>query len=171
MERNEFERLVAELQGPLFNHALRKLQPDDALDIVSETFLTVWQKRAEMPQDPDGQRAWCWRVAQYKIMHAQQTKRRKHHDSRFAEDYIHKEPTADDPAVVVLGADTAARMLRSLPPGERDAVTAVASSDLSGSELAAMLGVSQSAFASRLSRGREKIAQFFRNDELILEGE
>lgn len=172
MEREEFAQLVSELQVALFNYALKRLRPEDAQDVVSETFMTVWQKRQSAPLDADELRRWCWGIARKKVMHAHQTHRRKHHDMRFAHDHVTVEPRAgDDPASAVLDADAARRMLAALPAGEREAVTAAVATDLPGSEVAAMLGLSPTAFASRLSRGREKIARFLHNDGLLLEGE
>lgn len=163
---------MAELQTLIFNVALRKLPPEDARDVVSETFLVVWQKRDAAPESADELRRWTWGIANNKVKQACQSRRRRHHDARFVADHVSAEVRGtDDPAARVLDADAARRLLASLPRGERDAVTAAASTDLSGSEVAAMLGLSHSAFASRLSRGREKIARFLQNDGLILEGE
>lgn len=172
VEREEFGKLVTELQALIFNVALRTLPPEDARDVVSETFLVVWQKRDAAPRTPEELRRWTWGIANNKIKQSRQNRRRKHHDGRFVADHAaHDMRATDDPAARVLEADAARRMLASLPRGERDVVTAVASTDLSGSEVAAMLGLSQSAFASRLSRGREKIVRFLHNDGLVLEGE
>lgn len=172
MERDEFAALMQELQVLVFNAALAKLPAEDARDVVSETFLVVWQKRAAAPRDPSERRRWCWGIAHRKIQHAQQHQRRKHHDSRFAHDHAAREPVAyDDPAGAVTEAESARRALDALPPGEREAVLAALASDLSGSEIAALLGVSPSAFASRLSRGREKIARFLYETARHGEGE
>lgn len=172
MEKEEFGQLVTELQTLIFNFALKKLPPEDARDVVSETFLVVWQKRDAAPRAPEELRRWTWGIANNKVKQAGQQRLRKHHDARFVADHVANDIRAsDDPVARVVDADAARRLLASLPRGERDAVTAAASTDLPGSELAAMLGLSQSAFASRLSRGREKIARFLHNDGLVLEGE
>lgn len=172
MEKEEFEQLVSELKLLVFNAALAKLPAEDANDVVSETFMALWQTRDRAPVDPDERRKWCWGIARNKVLQAQQHRRRKHHDGRFAFDHVSTEPRLDDdPAESVAKADTARRALDSLPPAEREAVTAAAATDLPGKELAAMLGLSHTAFASRLSRGREKIVQFLRSDGLVWEGE
>ncbi|TCJ31035.1 RNA polymerase sigma factor [Nocardioides jejuensis] len=172
MERDEFAALMRELQSLVFNVALAKLPPEDARDVVSETFLVVWQKRASAPADPSERRRWVWGVAHRKIQHAQQQRRRKHHDARFAHDHAAPDPVAyDDPAAVVTEAESARRAFDALPAGEREAVIAALASDLSGAEIAALLGVTPSAFASRLSRGREKIARFLYDSAPLGEGE
>lgn len=172
MSKEEFEQLVSELSLLIFNVALAKLPAEDANDVVSETFMALWQTRDRAPVDPEERRRWCWGIARNKILQALQHTRRKHHDGRFVVDHVSADPQSlDDPAESVAKADAARRALDSLPPGEREAVTAAAATDLPGKELAAMLGMSHTAFASRLSRGREKIVKFLRSDGLIWEGE
>jgi RNA polymerase sigma factor (sigma-70 family) len=165
VQKEEFERLVAELRLPIFNAALARLSPEDANDVVSETFMVLWQSRDRAPTDHEGRRKWCWGIARNKILQAQQRSRRKHHDGRFVADHVPVDPaSSDDPAESVVRADSARRALDALPPGEREAVTATVATDLPGREIADMLGISQTAFASRLSRGREKIARMLADD-------
>ena len=172
MERDGFEQLVRELQDLVFNAALAKLSPEDAKDVVSETFTAVWAQRGRAPVDPVDLRRWCWGIAKHKMGDASRRPFRKHHDSRFVDDHVGTEPVSrNDPADTVVNADAVRRALDVLPPGEREAFTAAAVTDLPGSEVAAMLGLSHTAFASRLSRAREKVARFLSTDGLILEGE
>lgn len=172
MERDGFERLVRELQDVVFNAALATLAPEDARDVVSETFTAVWAQRDRAPADPDDLRRWCWGIARNKMGDARRRPFRKHHDSRFVEDHVTREPVAgEDPAETVVRADAMRRALDLLPPGEREAFIAAAVTDLPGSEVAAMLGLSHTAFASRLSRARQKVSRFLTTDGLILEGE
>lgn len=172
MDRDGFELLVTELRALVFNAALAKLSPEDASDVVSETFAAVWTYRERAPEDTTDLRRWCWGIAKNKIADARRRPIRKHHDSRFVEDHMVAEPISrDDPAEQVVNADAMRRALDVLPPGEREALTAAAVTDLPGSEVAAMLGLSHTAFASRLSRAREKLARFLTTDGLILEGE
>ena len=48
-----FRRVYADNFEPLLAYALRRVEhPEDAADVVAETFLVAWRRRHEMP--PDG---------------------------------------------------------------------------------------------------------------------
>ena len=48
---------------------MRRLLDKDAVDdVVSETFLVVWRRFAEVPADPREELFWLYRVAHYGVL-------------------------------------------------------------------------------------------------------
>lgn len=157
MEKQEFSALYEHLRGPLFSYAAARLSPQAALDVVQETFEVVWAKWDEAPVDFGKQSAWCFGIARNKILQESQRMRRKHHDNRFLEDVGNPDPVDDDVSDTVMEAMTGRVVWRSLSGDDRRFLLLVASTDLSGAEMAATLDISHVAFRRRVSRLRERI--------------
>lgn len=158
MERQEFSALYEHLRGPLFSYAAARLSPHAALDVVQDTFEIVWAKRHEAPSDFGKQSAWCFGIARNKILQEHQRVHRKHHDNRFLEDVGNPDSAEDDVSDAVVEAMTGKVVWRSLSGEDRRFLLLVASTDLSGAEMAATLDISHVAFRRRVSRLRERIA-------------
>ena len=57
-----FEAVYAAYRTPVLGYALRRtLSPDDAADILAETFLVAWRKLDQIPSGPDA-RLWLFGV-------------------------------------------------------------------------------------------------------------
>ncbi len=60
---DQFRQVYAATFPSLLGYALRRVeQPADAADIVAETFLIAWRRRAEMPGGHET-RLWLYGVA------------------------------------------------------------------------------------------------------------
>ena len=54
-----FQRLYAAHVDPVLGYALRRVvTPADAADIVAETFLVAWRRRADVPAGPTRPGRW-----------------------------------------------------------------------------------------------------------------
>src|ERR1700691_5337489 len=61
--RRRFEVVYAAHRGPILGYVLRRTDnPDDAADVIAETFLTAWRRLEDMPRDPQA-RLWLYGVA------------------------------------------------------------------------------------------------------------
>ena len=61
--RSRFEAVYEAYHGPILGYVLRRTAtPDDAADIIAETFLTAWRRLEEMPPGPEA-RLWLYGVA------------------------------------------------------------------------------------------------------------
>ena len=62
-DHDRFRRVYAETFEPLLAYAMRRVeQRADAADVVAETFLTAWRRRAELPGDSEV-KLWLFGVA------------------------------------------------------------------------------------------------------------
>lgn len=60
---DRFRRVYLEHFEPLLAYALRRVaHPEDAADVVAETFLVAWRRRHDIPAD-DEARLWLYGVA------------------------------------------------------------------------------------------------------------
>ena len=61
--QRRFEAAYAAHHGPILGYVLRRTSnPDDAADVLAETFLTAWRRLDDMPPDPQA-RLWLYGVA------------------------------------------------------------------------------------------------------------
>lgn len=159
VERQEFAALYELLRKPLFGYAAARLSAQSALDIVHDTFEVVWAKRDEAPSDPEQRTAWCFGIARNKIRQEIQRVQRKHHDNRFFDGMTGRsEPMVEDVAETVVESVTGRVVWESLSSDDRELLLVVASANLSGLEMASLLGISHDAYRRRVSRLRERIA-------------
>lgn len=167
MEADQFNALYASLQRRVFAYAASQLSPQEAADVVADTFEVVWRKRQGAPADPDEWPAWCFGIARNKVMQARQRHRRKHHDARFVEDHLAlgaQPATREDVAGSVVASVHAARVWRELPASDRELLGVVLTTEAPGREVAALLGTSHSAYTTRVSRLRQKLGRLLDHD-------
>lgn len=150
-----FEALYAANHAPIFGYALRRTaSPDDAADILAETFLTAWRRLGEVPPGDDA-RMWLYGVARRALANYHRGERRR---SALA-DRLHAElpasylpPESDDASAKVTQA------LLRLPRQQREILALNAWEGLDYGEIAAVLGCSRNAVRIRLHRARIRLA-------------
>jgi RNA polymerase sigma-70 factor (ECF subfamily) len=150
-----FEALYAANHAPILGYALRRTaNPDDAADILSETFLTAWRRLDELPLGDDA-RLWLYGVARRVLANYYRGERRR---SALA-DRLRTE-LASSYVATELGGESAKiiEALRRLPPQHRELLTLNAWEGLDYGEIAAVLGCSRNAARIRLHRARIRLA-------------
>jgi Sigma-70 region 2 len=61
--RHRFEAMYAAYHGPVLGYVLRRTEnPDDAADVIADTFLTAWRRLEDLPPEPAA-RLWLYGVA------------------------------------------------------------------------------------------------------------
>ena len=61
--RHRFEAVYAAYHGPVLGYVLRRTgNPDDAADVLADTFLTAWRRLEDLPPEPAA-RLWLYGVA------------------------------------------------------------------------------------------------------------
>lgn len=174
MEAEQFSALYESLSKQMFAFAAQRLSPQEAADVVSDTFEVVWRKRDKAPQEAAEWPQWCFGIARNKVLQASQRPGRKHHDSRFAEDYVAagiEPPPTRDVATTVVESAHAHMVWQSLTASERELATLILTTEASASEVTAMLGTSYSAYTTRVSRLRQKLSRLMGPDQNLREGE
>ncbi|HWL01113.1 MAG TPA: sigma-70 family RNA polymerase sigma factor [Microbacteriaceae bacterium] len=142
---------------------LRRVEPsEDAADLVSETFATVWKARGQMPSDPEAARMWCFGVARNVLLHHARSRRRR--DAlvdrlRGAIVFAPPPPLTDD-ALAVRHA------VRTLPPELAELIRLVHWDGFTVAEAAELLDIPASTARSQHARAkhllREALADFAR---------
>lgn len=157
MGEDDFTALYHELSGRLFSFAARRLTPQAADDAVSQTFETVWNKRDECPADPAARVGWVFTIGRYKVLQEADRVRRKHHDHRFADDYLDRPPAVPDVSDSVVDTAEGRWVYQQLTAVERELFDVAFMKDVTREEASAMLAVSTGTFTTRVSRLRTRI--------------
>ncbi len=146
-----YDKYAADLYG--YCRTLLR-EPDDAADVVQDTFLIATSKLAGL-RDPGRLRAWLFAVARNECLHRLKSRRQ-------AASLQDAPELADDSADVGADAERAETValvraaIGGLNDSERDAVTQL-SHGLEVSEVAAALGVSRNHAYALFSRAREQL--------------
>ena len=154
-DRQRFDSLWQAHYRSVLAYALRRVPPDIAADVASETFLTAWRRINERPESP---RLWLYGIARGLVANQRRAGRRL--DALRAR--IAREPQAADEVVEGHGSGPAWEALERLPAREREAVMLVAWEGLSAEDAAVVAGCSRATFAVRLHRGRRRMEAHLR---------
>lgn len=152
--RAAFEAAYRGLYVPITGYVARRCaDPDDAAEVVAETFLTLW-RRLDAAPDGEALRPWVYGVARRTLAnHRRGDRRRTALAVRLAAGLRDACIAADD------GIDpVVARAFAALRESDRELLALVAWEGLSHEELAVALGVSRPVVRLRLHRARRRFA-------------
>ncbi|MFC5184594.1 RNA polymerase sigma factor [Actinomadura harenae] len=157
MGEDEFADVYAATYKPLLGYALRRCDsPEDAADVVAETFAIAWRRAAEMPSG-DEARLWLYGVARRVLGNQRRGARRRGlKTAALIAELSVAAPSRDGSSVV---ADVFGR----LPDRDRELLALVAWEGLSTTEIATVLGCSSNAVSIRLHRARKRFARALRS--------
>ena len=150
-----FEAVYAACHAPILGYALRRTgSPEDAADVLAETFLTAWRRLEEVPPG-DGARLWLYGVARNVLANYYRGERRRSAlaDRLRAEVAQSYQPPEYDGESARLAA-----ALRRLPEDQRELLALNAWEGLDYGQLATVLGCSRNAVRIRLHRARTRLA-------------
>lgn len=151
--RTRFTALYEATVDRVMAYCLRHLAADHAEDAVHDTFLVAWRRLDSVPEPP---LPWLLTTAHNIIRNRYRSQARALDlTARLAQ----VSRLAAEPADVAVGhrGDLLAA-LGALTDDEREAVLLIGWDGLSGSEAAAVLGISHAAFRVRLHRARRTMA-------------
>ncbi|MFI9590330.1 RNA polymerase sigma factor [Nonomuraea sp. NPDC052265] len=156
----DFEEVFDRYFGEIHAYVARRLGPDHAEDIVAETFLTAFRKRAHYDPSRAGVRAWLYGIATNLIGKQRRlearTLRALGRCGPDADAPGHEEAVALRVSAQSLRPNLAAA-LAELDRRDRDVLLLVALAGLSHDEIATALGIPYGTVGSRLSRARRKL--------------
>lgn len=154
------ERLFRDHHANVRSFIARRVRPAEVDDVVAEAFATVWRRRRDLPRNPDLHRAWLLRIAHYSVLNQRRSRRRRLAlvDKVVDDSRSRLERGSGDPyaAIPVEAAHDIDAVLRALSRRDQLVLTLVAWDDLSVGELAVILGCSENATTTRLSRARAR---------------
>jgi RNA polymerase sigma factor (sigma-70 family) len=151
----QFARLYADHSRDVLAYALpRTAGPEDAADVVAETFLVAWRRAREVPDGAEA-RLWLLGVARRVVANQRRGEGRR---TRLAErmrtelramSAAHSAPGA--PENTVMGA------LGRLRPDDRELLLLAGWEGLKSPQIAKVLGISAVAARTRLHRARRRL--------------
>jgi RNA polymerase sigma-70 factor (ECF subfamily) len=158
-----FGQLYREQGRAILAYALRRVEdPEDAADVVAETFLVAWRRLDEVPNDA-GARLWLFGVARRVIANRHRAERRRTRlGERLAESL--RTDLATQPAPAGEAAE-ALRAMGGLDDDDRELLLLVSWEELSPGEVAKVLGISSLAARSRLHRARRRLRTLLEQQE------
>jgi RNA polymerase sigma factor (sigma-70 family) len=136
------------------SYAARRVPIDDVYDVLSDTFLTAWQRLDAVPEDAV---PWLFATARRHIANRNRSARRRQalsdrlvNSHAFGDAHLLEEERAQIDEEIV-------DAIRRLPAGEREALMLVAWDGLDPKRAAVAAGCSGTALRVRLHRARSRL--------------
>jgi RNA polymerase sigma factor (sigma-70 family) len=158
-----FRRVYADNFPLLLAYAVRRVeQPQDAADVVAETFLIAWRRHRELPRG-DEARLWLYGVARRVLANHHRAGVRR---ERLGERLRQRLTTvfATDPGDEVPERLVVQAALARLGELDREVLMLTVWEGLEPRETATVLGVSAAAVRTRLSRARARLRELSGDD-------
>jgi RNA polymerase sigma factor (sigma-70 family) len=153
-----FARLYAENWDAILSYALRRARcPEDAADLVAETFLVAWRRAADVPAGPKA-RAWLYGVARRLLANQRRGARRR---GRLVGRLREELAAAIDYEAPPSGETAVMEALARLKEEDREVLMLAGWEQLEPAEIAGVLEISAVAARSRLHRARRRFRAAF----------
>lgn len=149
-----FEDDIRSLMPALFAYFLRRVRPqEDAADCLSETLVVLWRRRADLPADPDAQRAWTFGIARGVLANQRRgrTRRTQLADRLRGEVAVQVRNTAEPSDLH--------EALDALPERDRELVALIVWDGFGVAEAGGLLGLKADAARARYSRARKRLRE------------
>jgi RNA polymerase sigma-70 factor, ECF subfamily len=157
----DFRRLFDDAYGPLLAYALRRgATHADADDVVAETLLVAWRRRAELPSGPDAL-PWLYAVARRTLANRRRAAARAQRFRRALRIGSSPPSVREPEASLERGEEFRAVVaaLRRLPEQDQEVLRLAAWEGLAHRQIALSLGCSENAAALRLHRARQRLRE------------
>jgi RNA polymerase sigma-70 factor, ECF subfamily len=153
--RERFEAAYRELYEPICGYTLRRIrQPEDAAEVIAETFATLWRRFDSCPEGAQ-LRPWLYGVARRLIANQRRGERRR---SALGERLLANfDPAAFEATVGPEDSSALAQAFAGLSESDRELLSLVAWEGLTRDEIAVALGTSRAAVRLRLHRARKRL--------------
>jgi RNA polymerase sigma-70 factor (ECF subfamily) len=152
--RERFETAYRELYEPICGYALRRVrEPEDAAEVIAETFATLWRRFDRCPQGAE-LRPWLFGVARRVIANQRRGERRRTAlGERLAANVAPAPVQQEEPPSEL------SRAFASLSDSDRELLSLVAWEGLTPKELSVALGTSTAVVRLRLHRARKRLRE------------
>jgi RNA polymerase sigma factor (sigma-70 family) len=159
--RRRFEEIYAANHAAITGYVLRRTDnPDDAADVIADTFLTCWRRLGDVPDGGDA-RLWLYGVARRLLANQHRGERRRRAlAARLREDLATAYRAREYPGEL---AEISAAF-RSLPAADQELLALAAWEGLTTGQIAAVLGCSANAVRIRRHRARRRFTALLASD-------
>lgn len=154
-----------ERHAPMLLLRLRRRAPQEAADLVQETFLAAWRNAGSFSGEDAG--GWLWTIAARRLIDSQRRARVRPVPSAAEPDEVSR--SAEDEVLDDLFEPALLTALGTLSPELRMALQAIVVDGLSTREAAQLLGVSESAVKSRTHRARRLLRERLAHPNRLVE--
>jgi RNA polymerase sigma-70 factor (ECF subfamily) len=153
-----FEAAYRSLYAPICGYVLRRVSsPEDAAEVVAESFLTLWRRFDDAPTG-DALRPWTYGVARRVLgNHRRGERRRGALTERLAADFARIAGRLPDPADDIAARSQFRDAMAQLSEADQELLRLVAWEGLGNDELAVALGVRTGTARLRLHRARRRL--------------
>lgn len=161
--RARFEEIYDAYSGLILAYAAQRTSdPNDAADIVAETFVVAWRRIDDVP-DGEQARPWLYGVARRVLSrHHRSAHRRGRLDERLTSELPRLLDGASPLPAEGPDREAIAAAFAELSDSDRELLTLVAWDGLGRDEIAVILGRSRATVRVRLHRARKRFAQQLR---------
>ncbi|GAA3168753.1 RNA polymerase sigma factor [Nonomuraea roseoviolacea] len=153
--RIRFEAVYEQTYEQILGYAVRRCDsPEDAADVVSETFAIAWRRADALPRG-DEVRLWLYGVARNVLANHRRGAARWRLvalDVDVADAYAHSPEGGVELSAI-------ARAFKELPDSDRELLSLVAWEGLDAGQIAKVLDCSRNAVRIRLYRARKRFAK------------
>jgi len=152
---SRFRTIVESTESDILAYALRRVsRPEDAADVVSETYLVAWRRIEEVPEG-EAARLWLFGVARRQLANLRRGQdRQRNLSERLRGELVAAmpaEPGSSDREVEIIEA------MARLSDDDREILTLHAWEDLGPSEIARVMGLRRPTTRSRLHRAMKRL--------------
>lgn len=153
---HRFEELFRTQSNAILGYALRRVErPEDAADVLAETFTVAWRRIADVPAG-DEARLWLYGVARRVLANQRRTVgRQRRLGERLAE--VVERHVPPDPGDRVAGVDEVRRAMGALHEADRELLRLTCWEGLTPTEVASVLSLPAVTVRTRLHRARRRL--------------
>ncbi|MFF3444950.1 RNA polymerase sigma factor [Streptosporangium sp. NPDC002721] len=151
--RDRFEAVYDAYYPAIHQYAARRAgSPDDATDVISETFLTAWRRIGDVPEGEEAL-LWLYGVARRVLANQQRGASRR----AVLAERLRGELAADRP-VRPVELDHVRAAFDALPERDREVLALACWEGLTSERIARVVGCTAIAARTRLHRARKRLA-------------
>ncbi len=151
-----FRRLYTDNFGAVLAFAVRRTEgPDDASDVVADTFLVAWRRLDDVPPG-DEARPWLYGVARRVLANQRRSLRRRERLGARLRATL-AEANTPDPGHPADDVDRVRAAMNALSAGDRELLQLVGWEDLRPHEVAVVLDLPATTVRTRLTRARARL--------------
>jgi RNA polymerase sigma-70 factor (ECF subfamily) len=151
-----FEGVYQDTYPRILGYAVRRCRsPEDAADVVAETFAIAWRRVDDLPDGPEA-RLWLYGVARNVLANHRRGEERRHTRQIALQESLAAFFPAPEES---LELGMIGRVFRSLSEDDRELLSLLVWEGLDAGEIARVLGRSRNAVRIRLHRARGRFAR------------